>query len=110
MLFYLATEYPAANAAHNYSYGNDTCADCTGWYLPSQAELVTLQAQSTSSIALGDATFWTKCNAGQGPSAELYWSSTDVGSIFACYSSLGNGSMDIGNANLMMSVRAVRAF
>lgn len=101
--------FPAATAANNYTVAGDTCAECTSWYLPSQNELATLYAQSTSSIALGDTNFWSACG-GMTPVGG-YWSSTqnNVSSAFAVFFS--NGSVSIQHtAALSFPVRAVRAF
>ena len=76
--------FPAASAANSYTSDGDTCTECTSWYLPSQDELATLYAQSTSSIALGNTTFWSACS-GSTPASSSYWSSTQ-GTLNSQYS------------------------
>lgn len=102
--------FPAASAAGNYITEGDTCAECTVWYLPSQDELATLYAQSTSSIALGDTTFWSACN-GTTPGLTKYWSSTQGQSSSAAFSTnFLTGIVSTNTTTLSFRVRAVRAF
>lgn len=102
--------FPAATAANNYTVDSDTCTECTSWYLPSQDELATLYAQSTSSIALGNTTFWSACN-GTAPGAITgFWSSTqnNTNTAFAVLFSSGSVLSNPNSNNF--HVRAVRAF
>lgn len=105
--------FPAANAANGYTVDGDSCSSCTSWYLPSQDELATLYAQSTSSIALGNTTFWSACN-GSTPVAATYWSSTQGALNSQAYSAnFLNGSVTTSPTNnppSALRVRAVRAF
>lgn len=103
--------FPAASAARAYSVEGDTCTECTSWYLPSQNELATLYAQSTSSIALGDTTFWSACN-GSTPGIVSYWSSSQLaGNVnFAFAVNFNNGAVTSTVNSSPQRIRAVRAF
>lgn len=102
--------FPAASAANSYTVDGDTCTACTSWYLPSQDELATLYAQSTSSIALGDTTFWSACG-GSTPGAVSYWSSTQ-GTLSSQAFSVNflTGIVTTSTNSSNFRVRAVRAF
>lgn len=107
--------FPAAIAANSYTIEGDTCTECTNWYLPSQNEIATLYAQSTSSIALGNTTFWSACNGTTPGSTTSFWSSTynTPSSVFAVHfisGSVSGQSNDPGNPANLLHVRAVRAF
>lgn len=102
--------FPAAIAANSYTVDGDTCTACTSWYLPSQDELVTLYAQSTSSIALGDTTFWSACNGTTPGSITNFWSSTQNASNTAFSVSFSNGTVNSSSSSFTFHVRAVRAF
>ena len=107
-----AGTFPAATAANDYTVTGDTCAACTSWYLPSQEELATLYAQSVSSIALGNPTFWTKCG-GAAPTINTYWSSTQQtggGPIFVWAMDNIAGYVGTFPPSDSYPVRAVRAF
>lgn len=102
--------FPAASAANSYTADGDTCTACTSWYLPSQDELATLYAQSTSSIALGDTTFWSACS-GSTPASSSYWSSTQ-GTLNSQAFSVNflTGIVTTSTNSSNFRVRAVRAF
>lgn len=102
--------FPAASAANSYTVDGDTCTACTAWYLPSQDELATLYAQSTSSIALGNTTFWSACG-GSTPGAASYWSSTQ-GTLNSQAFSVNflTGIVTTSTNSSNFRVRAVRAF
>lgn len=103
--------FPAATAAKDYTVAGDTCAECTSWYLPSQNELATLYAQSTSSIALGDTNFWSACG-GMTPVSTIYWSSTQNDASTAFFVNFLSGFVITAPTGGTSSfrVRAVRAF
>lgn len=102
--------FPAASAANSYTVDGDTCTACTSWYLPSQDELATLYAQSTSSIALGNTTFWSACN-GSTPGSVSYWSSTQGTLNSQAFSvSFLTGIVTTSTNSSNFRVRPVRAF
>lgn len=103
--------FPAADAANRYTTDGSECAECTSWYLPSQDELATLYAQSTSSIALvGDESFWSLCS-GSTPGPFSYWSSTQgTSSSLAFGVNFSTGIVIPITSSSSFRVRAVRAF
>ena len=103
--------FPAAYAANSYTTDDGECAECTSWYLPSQDELATLYAQSTSSIALvGDESFWSLCS-GSTPGPFSYWSSTQGTLNSQAFSvSFSSGIVITSPSSSNFRVRAVRAF
>ena len=105
----ISLSFPAAIAAVEYNVPGDSCPACTGWYLPSQEELVTLYAQATSSIALGNANFWANCK-GTSPQSQNYWSSTQRVSNTAWYVFFQDGSTTSQSITRSYYVRSVRAF
>lgn len=101
--------FPAATAANAYTVTGDDCTNCTAWYLPSQHEIATLYIQSTSSIALGNTTFWSACN-GTTPALSNFWSSTQNTASTVFSVSFLTGIVTSSSNASTFRVRAVRAF